>query len=118
MKNKRSGKQDLWAKFLVCLSLFVWILVAGILIIIEIARPQFESFFDRFYNLNLRTSWDTDFFYALYYLSIAGLIVSTTGFFLSLFRARRINDSNYISFFIIWLVCITGLAMIKIFFVY
>ncbi|MEA1969079.1 MAG: hypothetical protein U9N77_12780 [Thermodesulfobacteriota bacterium] len=114
-KSERRCHQDIWTKVLFFFNYCVWILIVGILIVIEMARPQFETFFDRFYKLNLRTSWDTEVFIYLYYLVITGLIISTAGFVLTLGRARRKSDGNCISLLIMWLISITGLAVIKLF---
>ena len=114
-KSERRCNQDIWTRILFFFSYFVWILIVVILIVIEMARPQFETFFDRCYKLNLRTSWDTEVFTYLYYFVITGLIISTAGFVLTLGRARRKSDGNRISLLIMWLISLTGLAVIKLF---
>ncbi len=56
------------------------------------AQPEFETVFDRFYQLDLRTSWDMQFVYYFAYAIVVGLACSLTGLGLSLFRARRQTD--------------------------
>ena len=56
------------------------------------AQPEFETFFDKFYRLDLRTSWDMTFVQYLVATIIIGSIVSILGLGLSRFRARRETD--------------------------
>lgn len=56
------------------------------------AQPEFETVFDRFYQLDLRTNWDMQFVYYLTYAIVLGLACSLIGLGLSLFRARRETD--------------------------
>jgi len=114
-KPERRSRQDFWSVALLCLSLSAWGLIAGFLVVIERAKPQYETFFDRFYQLELRTTWDLDVFNYLYYLIAAGLIISTAGFFLSLVRARRKTDGRGVSFLIMWCISFAALAALRIF---
>lgn len=56
------------------------------------AQPEFETFFDRFYQLDLRTVWDLHFLQYLLYIIFSGLAISIFGVILAQFRARRKND--------------------------
>jgi len=56
------------------------------------AQPEFETLFDRFYRLNLRTQWDTVFLRYLVYMVGAGLAACLTGLGLAMVRARRKTD--------------------------
>lgn len=63
------------------------------------AQPEFETFFDRFYRLNLRTSWDLEFLKYLAYTMILGLALFLFSFALSRTRARRRTDhKNHLIF--------------------
>jgi H+/Cl- antiporter ClcA len=78
------------------------------------AQPEFETFFDRFYQLDLRTVWDLRFLQYLLYIIFLGLAISIFGMILARFRARRKNDLKkqmkilgclYLAlFFIYWLM--------------
>ncbi len=57
LANRRE-KKDIWAKSLIGLNIFVWLLLIVIMLIFHRAQPEFETFFDRFYLLKLRTFWD------------------------------------------------------------
>ncbi|MFO7749373.1 MAG: hypothetical protein R6V54_04705 [Desulfobacteraceae bacterium] len=114
-ESERRSRQDVWSVVLLCLNLSAWGVIAGFLVVIEKAKPQYETFFDRFYRLELRTNWDLDVFNYLYYLIAAGLIISTAGFCLSLVRARRKTDGKGITFLIMWCLSFAALAALQIF---
>ena len=91
---KRRCKIDIWRKFLIFFNFLSWILIAAIFIVFERARPQFESFFDRFYKLKLRVNWDIKFVDYLLWLVAVCIFISASGVLLSLVRARRKEDYN------------------------
>lgn len=68
-----------------------------IFVVAERAKPQFESYFDRAYRLNIRNCWDVEFVYSLLWITMIGVLVSTTGLILSIFRARRREDSSLLA---------------------
>ncbi|MCK5096619.1 MAG: hypothetical protein KAR45_00870 [Desulfobacteraceae bacterium] len=104
LRNRRE-KQDIWSKSLIALNIFVWILLIIILLIFHKAQPEFETFFDRFYQLNLRTFWDIKYSDLLIYFVATGLFISLTGWILGRFRGRREND-HLISLFLTGLISI------------
>jgi hypothetical protein len=87
-------KKDFWARLLFYINTFSWILLVFILLVFHQAQPEFESFFDRFYQLSLRTHWDSQFLFYLFYLVVFGIFMSTAGIILAFFRGRRKNDSK------------------------
>ena len=90
------------------------------MLIFHRAQPEFETFFDRFYQLNLRTVWDLHFLQYLLYIIFLGLAISIFGVILARFRGRRKNDLKkqmkvlgglyLILFFIYWFM-IWGLRL-------
>lgn len=88
----RRKKNDFWAKLLFYLNILAGILLLGILLIFHRARPEFETLFDRFYKLNLRTTWDIQYLYYLIYIVNFGIFICLSGLFLRKFRGRREND--------------------------
>lgn len=60
--------------------------------VFHFAQPEFETLFDRFYALNLRTDWDHGVLKVLAFTIALGLSVSLAGMVLGLFRARRKTD--------------------------
>ena len=83
---------DFWAKLLFCLNILAWILLIIILLVFHRAQPEFETLFDRFYRLNLRTDWDLQYLNYLIYMVISGIFISIAGLLLGVFRGRRERD--------------------------
>lgn len=92
MNKDRRQKKDAWATILVILNIIVWIFLLIILFLFHNAQPEFETFFDRFYQLDIRTFWQVNYIYLLIYFIISGLAISTIGMIICQFRARRQND--------------------------
>lgn len=83
---------DFWASLLFYLNIIAWILLIFILLVFHQAQPEFETVFDRFYHLKLRTNWDVQYLYYLVYMVTSGIIISLVGLLLGIFRGRREND--------------------------
>ena len=91
---ERRQKPDIWARTLFFLNILAWVLLLSLFLIFHRAQPEFESFFDRFYRLNLRTHWDIQYLtYLLYCVSIS-ITVCLSGIFLGKFRGRRSTDQK------------------------
>jgi hypothetical protein len=88
----RRKTTDFWARLLFYLNILAWILLVVILLVFHRAQPEFETLFDRFYQLKLRTNWDIQYLYYLIYMVIFGIFISITGLLLGIFRGRREND--------------------------
>jgi len=89
---ERRISKDLWAHIFILINFFAWGVLFVSLLVFHKAQPEFETFFDKFYRLDLRTSWDMNFVQYLVYTIILGLVVSVMGLSLSRFRARRKTD--------------------------
>lgn len=90
-KDRRRGR-DCLSKVLVVFNFAAWVLLVLILIVTERAKPQFESFFDRYYHLDIRRCWDIEFVHYLLWITMTGIVLSSAGLVLSVFRARRRED--------------------------
>ena len=92
--NNRREKRDIWSKSLIALNIFAWLLLLVVLLVFHRVQPEFESFFDRFYRLNLRTFWDIKYLSLLIYFVMSGISISITGLIISRYRGRRKNDHS------------------------
>jgi len=88
----RRKTNDFWAQLLFYLNILAWILLLFVLLIFNRAQPEFETLFDRFYQLKLRTSWDIQYLHYLIYMVSFGIFISLSGLLLGIFRGRRKKD--------------------------
>ncbi len=113
--DDRRCKIDIWVKMLNFFNFMSWALIAVILIVFERARPQFVSFFDRFYKLKLRVNWDIKFVDYLLWLVVVCIIISVSGLLLSLARARRKEDYNIYGLVVMGLLSLGFLVGVEVF---
>jgi hypothetical protein len=90
----RRKTKDGWARVLFYLNILAWILLIFMLLVFHRAQPEFETIFDRFYDLKLRTSWDIQYLVYLVYVVGIGIFVSLSGLMLGIFRGRRKKDGK------------------------
>lgn len=104
----RRKKTDIWAKALFYLNIAAWILLLVLFMVFHRAQPEFETVFDRFYRLKLRTYWDLQYINYLIYSVSLSIFICICGLVLSRFRGRRRGDhkkalliTGVISFFML-----------------
>ena len=92
--NTKDRRQqiDIWAKALFYLNIAAWVLLLFLFLIFHRAQPEFETLFDRFYQLKLRTEWDMEYIYYLIYCIALSIFICLSGLLLSIFRGRRQTD--------------------------
>ena len=75
LKDRRKTK-DLKTRVFIILSFAAWVIFFVTLIVFHRAQPEYETVFDRFYSLDIRTEWDFRFLKYLAVSVILGLTVS------------------------------------------
>lgn len=113
--KERRGRRDVWTRLLTIFNALSWVVIVLILILTERAKPEFESFFDRFYRLDIRTWWDIEFVRYLFWLAFAGSIMSSVGLMLSVTRGRRRDDASRSGLLLMGLFSVLGLGGIVFF---
>ncbi len=109
IKDRRGGR-DFLARVLAVFNVLAWAVVVLILVVAERAKPQFESFFDRYYHLDVRTDWDFTFVQYLLWITLAGIVVSSLGLILGVFRARRRTDPSRFGLVVMGLISLAGIC--------
>lgn len=108
---ERRKSKDIWARLFLVINFIGLFVFFAALLVFHWAQPEFETLFDKFYQLDLRTQWNSTLVRYFAYTVVLGLGVSFCGLGLSLFRARRKTDhknpiivlgSLYLLLFIFW----------------
>lgn len=107
-EERRRGP-DIWERSLTYLSLAGWLALVISFFVYGRARPQVQTFFDRFQQVHLRTYWDLAWVRPLLWLLVTGLITALFGLVVNSLRHRRRTDEWRVS-----LVLLAGLCLLSL----
>ncbi|MCP3923960.1 MAG: hypothetical protein GY714_15385 [Desulfobacterales bacterium] len=113
--NKRKGP-DIWIKIRRISGVVVWFVMLVALYLLDSAKPENVTFFDRLNNIKRRTTWNTDYNQMIFYVMILGLIISVSGLYINSKRNRRKSDKYPLSLLIMMTISIIGILMHLFFF--
>lgn len=98
------------------INVLSWIIALISLEIVDIARPPFETFFNRVKNMPLRKTWDLDTLqYAFYFLPLL-LLLSIFSIVLNVIAYKKENYSLKFSPFFLSLFALIGITIYFIYF--
>ena len=106
--ERRRGP-DLWLRMIRWLGIISWSLMLPLMFLIDRAKPEFETVFDRMFDLQVRSSWDAEVFRLAVYLMVVLFFLSATGFMISRKRARRKEDSMRVHLLILMGLSVWGI---------
>jgi hypothetical protein len=109
-QERRQG-DDVRLKVIRWLAVSGWILLVIALFLLGYAKPQVETFFDRYYELRLESSWNMTLASYMYYLLIIGQFSSVAGLVINVTRHRRYNDEYRYSLILMAIVCAVGIIL-------
>lgn len=98
--NRRKGKPDPIIRWLQLSSILVWFIFMFGLVSLLAAKPAEEGFFDRLFNVEVRSYWDVSLLQRSVIISIIQFAISAVLVFLNTKRLKRRTDRIYISHFI------------------
>lgn len=110
-KVERRRKPDIWVRSLEVLVVVGWLLMLGAVMVLSKAKPQVETFFDRYYNIPLRTSWNVDLLVYLQWMMFLGLFLGLGGMVVNWRRGRREEDEVRVSFLLLVILSLIGLLV-------
>jgi hypothetical protein len=79
-----------------------WALMLPALLLIDQARPEVETFFDRWLGLTVDPHWDVATFRYAFFLMLLIMLLSGAGLIFNSFRNKRKEDSIRINLIIIF----------------
>ena len=108
-KQERRRGPDLWFKAIRWFAVSGWLLMFVALIIIGVAKPQTETFFDRSFDVDVRAAWNENLLQNIFYIMILGFVISLIGLMINKRRARRKDDELRISLVALGIISIAGI---------
>lgn len=114
-RRERRRREDFWVRFLEWLVVGSWFLLFIALLVFSKAKPQIETFFERYYNLPVNPDWNLEFLFYLKILMALGLLLSLLGSAINWRRSRRAEDQFRVSLVILGAISLLGLLSLSIF---
>ncbi len=114
--HNRRKRPDLVLIFLTGLNAAAVIFLAAALVLAAIAKPQLETFFDRYYNLTLRQTWNHDL---IFYIGISlgcSCLAGAIGLFLNGKRLKRKGDHIHATLVLSFIISLAALIYLLKFF--
>jgi uncharacterized membrane protein YhaH (DUF805 family) len=115
-QSRRQRRSDPLLLVLRWLSVTGWLILLAALLVLAEAKPPVETFFDRWYDLRMRSSWNLELARYIFYLMLLGLGTSLSGLALNSRRLRRKNDEWRVSLILVAVICLLGLIRYLTFF--
>lgn len=109
-KLERRRGPDLWVRMLECLGIVGWLLMFVAILVVGEAKPQLETFFERYYHIQLRTTWNRELVDSLFYLMVLSTCLSLSGLIINKKRHRRENDEYRVSLILVGIISFFGIA--------
>ncbi|SFB90305.1 hypothetical protein SAMN05660443_0835 [Marinospirillum celere] len=104
--ERRKGKDPVLHSISV-LGAVSWILMIPVFFLIDRARPEVETFIERWQGIVIDPNWDAETFRYAVFLLVIIMVLSAIGLFLSSLRSKRKTDSIRLN-----LVVVFGLAFV------
>ncbi|MCK9172711.1 MAG: hypothetical protein AB7T15_03190 [Desulfuromonas sp.] len=109
MGRERRQGPDLAQQLLRVLAALSWLLVLAAFFLISLAKPQTETFFERYNNLPVQTQWNAELLVYVFWLLLAAILCGGLGLGFNLLRLRRRDDSVRLSLVLAGLLSLLGL---------
>lgn len=109
--SERRRGPDSWMKAMSWLGVTGWLLMVAAMIIIEKAKPPFETVATRFFNVRLRSTWDAELTRYLLWMMYLGLLISISGLVINAKRLSRKNDQLHINLILLLVISLFGISM-------
>lgn len=110
--NNRRKRPDPLQKWLTCVHATAIIALAAALVITAIAKPELETFFDRYYDLHLRQDWNRDQIVYIGVLLALSSLSSAVGLVINSRRLRRKNDHVHVTLILSLVISLIGMGLL------
>jgi hypothetical protein len=86
-----------------------WVLIIAAITFTGLAKPESETFFDRFFNIRIRDYWDYNLLRYVFVILLLNFVTCIVGFILNLFRQKRKTDRINKSVILLAAVSLAGI---------
>ncbi|MBN1956813.1 MAG: hypothetical protein JXQ81_09375 [Desulfuromonadales bacterium] len=115
--NNRRKRPDLLLQLLAWLNAAAVVSLAAALVIAAVAKPELETFFDRYYNLQLRQTWNQDLIGYIGLMLGLSCVTSIIGLIVNSKRLRRKGDHVHATLVLSLIISLVALGYyLKFFF--
>lgn len=108
--NNRRKRPDLLLQLLAWSNAVAVISLVSALCIAAIAKPELETFFDRYYSLQLRQTWNTDLIGYIGFMLLLSCLTSIAGLIINSKRLRRKGDHIRSTMILSLIISLIGLG--------
>ncbi len=108
--ERRKGP-DILVRLVHWLGAAAWIIMFFILAITDRAKPQMATFFDRFFKIQVRETWNYSLVQWSFYLMILLSILCIIGLLVNAKRHRRKSDRYSFSLIMMLILAVVGILM-------
>jgi len=107
-KGDRRRGPDIWLRAIQMIGMISWGLMLPLLYLIDRAKPEFETFFDKMFDIQVRSTWDLEVYQWAVFLMVILAVLSATGLLINKSRKRRKEDYYRINLVIMLLLSVAG----------
>jgi len=111
---RRKGADPL-VRSLNWITLTAWVLLFVAIIFLGFARPGSDTFFDRYYRICLRSTWDDQLVTFYFVVMLLNFVVSSIGLFMNSRRMKRSTDEYRLSLIAVLLLSFLGILVYVLF---
>ena len=114
--DRSKRRPDILVKSIPWFAMAAWVIFIISLLVVGMAKPSFETFFDRYYDISLPLSWDKTLLLINYQILWVLFIVCGNGVLINSRRQRRKEDRYNKSLIIIGIVSLLGIISYHVFY--
>jgi hypothetical protein len=116
MQDRRRGP-DMLTKWVKYSGIISWILIAMVLFITFVAKPDFESYIDDAFHIKLQKAWDTSLMQYVFILLVVLFLFCMISIIINLLRSRRRSDRFNMTLILNAAASFAGIALYFIYFI-
>lgn len=109
-KDRRKGP-DFWVKWIKWAGSFSWVIAFTIIVLTDRAKPPVETFFDRYFHIQLDKTWDTDLMRYAFFLLLVLFFTCVFTMIINSRRHRRKTDRYNPSIIVLSVLSLLGMII-------